>query len=311
MRLNTNISSLVANKALKETNNNLKSSLEKLGTGKTINKASDDGSGLAIADKLRTEASSISQSIDNANSAVAFINIADRALAEQSAIYDKVRVKLLQAKNGTTSADGIKAISKDISALLQQSDEIGRSTVYNDIRIFQKEDTTFAPTEADNYTFQLGSNAADTVTLDMQSMGTTNTCSLIGSHDFHDLLERYGTPYLELNADAMIAAGGNDTTIRANINDFIDTTLPDIDLGLSKINEIRGEFGSVQLQIESSSRNLMTSYTNLKAAESVIRDVDYAVESANFNKMNIIAQAGSFAVSQANSMQQNITKLLQ
>ena len=84
-----------------------------------------------------------------------------------------------------------------------------------------------------------------------------------------------------------------------------------IDTALTSLNTTRSKFGSAQNQLESAVRNMMTQVTNIKAAESVIRDVDYAAESANFNKQNIVAQAGTFAISQANNVQQNILRLLQ
>jgi flagellin len=84
-----------------------------------------------------------------------------------------------------------------------------------------------------------------------------------------------------------------------------------IDAAITQLNGYRGDIGSTQNQIESAVRNLSTQATNIKNAESVIRDVDYAQESANFNKLNIISQAGSYAISQANSVQQNVLKLLQ
>ena len=95
---------------------------------------------------------------------------------------------------------------------------------------------------------------------------------------------------------------------QALLKPFFDKT---IDTALTSLNTTRASFGSVQNQLESATRNMMTTHTNIKAAESVIRDVDYATESANFNKQNIISQAGTYALSQANQVQQNILRLLQ
>ena len=106
MRINTNIASLQSQEANINTNKNLASSLEKLSTGLKINKAADDASGLAIADKLRTQASSIGQGIQNANSASALIQIADKAMGEQSNILDTVKTKLMQAATATTTEAG-------------------------------------------------------------------------------------------------------------------------------------------------------------------------------------------------------------
>ena len=113
-----------AREAATNTNNNLSSSLEKLSSGLRINKASDDSAGLSIADKLRTQASSIGQSISNGNSAVSLTQIADKAMAEQSNILDIVKTKLIQAATDTTSDEGRNAIGKDINKLLTQLNNI-------------------------------------------------------------------------------------------------------------------------------------------------------------------------------------------
>ena len=131
MRINTNVSSLTAQEAAQNTTKTLTSSLEKLSTGLRINKASDDASGLAIADKLRTQATSINQGISNGNSAVSLLQIADKSMGEQSNILDTIKAKLIQANTDTTSADGREAIRKDIAKLLEQLDNIAEQTNYN------------------------------------------------------------------------------------------------------------------------------------------------------------------------------------
>ncbi|WP_457921482.1 flagellin N-terminal helical domain-containing protein, partial [Aliarcobacter skirrowii] len=111
MKINTNVSSLTAQEASTNTNNSIKNSLEKLSTGLKINKASDDASGLAIADKLRTQVTSINQGVANGNSAVALLQIADKSMAEQSTILDTIKAKLIQANTSTTSTAGRVAIA--------------------------------------------------------------------------------------------------------------------------------------------------------------------------------------------------------
>jgi flagellin len=137
-------------------------------------------------------------------------------------------------------------------------------------------------------TFQMGENLADTIatTAGVQS----------------------NTVGLALSALKDAASGGTTTGFSAG-----DTRgyMATVDTALNTLNGWRADFGSTQNQLESAVRNQMTQQTNIKAAESVIRDVDYAAESANFNKQNIIAQAGTYAMSQANAVQQNVTRLLQ
>lgn len=293
MRINTNVSSLVAQEANKNTTNNISSSLEKLSTGYRINKASDDASGLSIADKLRTQANGLNQAVANGNSAVTLTQIADKAMAEQSNILDVIKQKLIQASTATTSTEGIEAIGKDISKLLDQVNNIASQTTYNGTNLLQGTASAGSVTSADTLVFQMGTLAADTI--GTKSGVLANLAGLNG-----------------MSALALSAAGwsaGLDSA--AAMQSAARVQMAEIDSALTQLNGWRADYGSTQNQLESSIRNLMTQVTNTKAAESVIRDVDYAQESANFNKQNIIAQAGTYAISQANAASQNVMRLLQ
>jgi len=289
MRINTNVSSLTALEANAQTNFALSNSLEKLSTGLKINKASDDASGLSIADKLRTQANGLNQAVANGNSAVTLLQIADKAMAEQSNIIDIVKQKLIQASTATTSRDGMNAIAADINKLLDQLDNIASQTTYNGISLLQA--SAAGTDSAVAQTFQMGTNAADTISLAGGLTANTSGLSL-------DVLKASaGGDFAGLTAaSAQIVTRGYITTV---------------DSALTTLNAWRSDVGSTQNQLESAIRNIMTQVTNTKAAESVIRDVDYAQESANFNKQNIIAQAGTYAISQANNVQQNVLRLLQ
>jgi flagellin len=285
MRINTNAASLNAQESATNTNNNLRSSLEKLSSGLRINKASDDASGLAIADKLRTQASSIGQAISNGNSATALTQIADKAMAEQSNILDIVKQKLIQAATATTSEEGRIAIGKDINKLLTQLDNIAIQTNYNGISLLQASaGSTDSSLKLD---FQMGESSGNLISLG--SGITANTHGLEGMSALKD------SALGGASFSAGVARG----------------YMKSVDSALNQLNAWRSDVGSTQNQLESALRNMMTQQTNIKAAESVIRDVDYASESANFNKQNIIAQAGTYAMSQANAIQQNVLRLLQ
>ena len=290
MRINTNVSSLIAQEAATNTNINISSSLEKLSTGLRINKASDDASGLAIADKLRTQASGLNQAVANGNSAVTLTQIADKAMAEQSNILDIVKQKLIQASTATTSLDGIKAINNDIEKLLDQINNIAKQTTYNGTTLLQGSAGSLSATVA--LDFQMGTNAADKI-----SLGGGIQANLSGLTSM-DVLKAS-------------AAGDFGVTTAASGQAQARTYLATVDTALTTLNGWRSDVGSTQNQLESAIRNIMTQVTNTLAAESVIRDVDYAQESANFNKQNIIAQAGTYAISQANATSQNVLRLLQ
>ena len=281
MRINTNVSSLTAQEAATNTNRSISSSLEKLSTGLKINKASDDASGLAIADKLRTQVTSINQGVANGNSAITLLQIADKSMAEQSKILDTVKSKLIQANTATTSADGRESIRKDITKLLEQLDNIAQQTNYNGTYLLQADASGTGASTA--HTFQIGEKTSDMITMSAVRANTTG---------------------LTLTALAGLAASGLTTTVA-------QTGQGSVDAAITTLNGYRGDIGSTQNQVESAVRNLMTQATNIKSAESVIRDVDYAEESANFNKLNIISQAGSYAISQSNATQQNVLRLLQ
>ena len=280
MRINTNISALSAQEAATKTNFNIQSSLEKLSSGLRINKASDDASGLAIADKLRTQVTSINQGIANGSSAVSLLQIADKSMDEQSKILDTVKSKLVQANTATTSSAGRESIRKDIEKLLTQLDNIASQTNYNGTKLL--EGATSA-TASDALDFQVGENSSDTITMSAVQANTDG---------------------LGLSTLKGLAANGLTTTVAAAQQTIVDSAI-------TSLNAYRGDVGSTQNQVESAIRNLMTQSTNISAAESIIRDVDYAKESSNFNKQNIISQAGAYALSQSNAAQQNVLRLLQ
>ena len=284
MIVNTNVAALQAQESSQYVNKKLNSSLEKLSSGLRINKASDDASGLSIADKLRTQASGTKQAIDNSNSAVAMMQIADKAMAEQSNILDIIKQKLIQASTATTSEEGREAVRKDIVKLSQQFDNIAQQTNYNGIYLLQQDSDDKAG--ASEQSFQIGVDAGSVITI-MDGIQSNSENS-----DFQTLSDM----------QALSQNGLDVNTAREYMSG--------IDSALNKVNEQRAEFGSSQIQLESATRNLMTQETNIKAAESVIRDVDYAAESAHFSQQNIIAQAGTYASSQANAVQQNVLRLL-
>ena len=308
MRINTNVSSLTAQEAAQNTSKSITGSLEKLSTGLKINKASDDASGLAIADKLRTQGTSINQGISNGNSAVSLLQIADKSMGEQSNILDTVKAKLIQANTATTSDDGREAIRKDISKLLKQLDNIAVQTNYNGTSLLQKSRDSTSGTAT--LKFQVGENSNDTIA----NAGIKANTSGFALTTLAGLEERVMTASATPAVTGATAGTGAASAVYSG--DGLSRTMAgsmqtSIDSAITTLNGYRGDIGSTQNQVESAVRNLMTQATNVKAAESIIRDVDYAAESANFNKQNIISQAGSYAISQANAVQQNVLRLLQ
>ena len=303
MKINTNISSLTAQEAATNTNRSISSSLEKLSTGLKINKASDDASGLAIADKLRTQVTSINQGVANGNSAIALLQIADKSMAEQSKILDTIKSKLIQANTDTTSNDGRTAIAKDVTKLLEQLNNIAEQTNYNGTNLLQKARSTAgaslnaARTAQTGLSFQIGENKDDLIK-------TKTIQANVAGYKLSSLA-------IAVRSGATVTAGITVSDTKRFSRNEASVAQAAIDKAITQLNGYRGDIGSTQNQVESAVRNLMTQATNIKNAESVIRDVDYAEESANFNKLNIISQAGSYAISQSNAVSQNVLRLLQ
>lgn len=280
MRLNTNIAAFIAYENYNTTSRLYQESLGRLSSGLRINSASDDPSGLAIADKLRTQANSINQSIENANSAIALTQIADKAMSEQSNIIDIIKSKLIQARTATTSDDGREAIRKDIVKYIEQLDNIASQTNYNGISLLQQgsDDDTLS----NELSFQVGERSSDTIKLN----GV-----------------RSNSAGLNLTALKNLAQGGLTADVAA-------TNMGVLDDALTTLNSFRSEFGSTQNQLESSIRYMMTMETNLRASESTIRDVDYAEEIMNLNRLKIAMEAGMYAIAQANKIQDIMLKYL-
>ena len=275
----TNVAALTAYGHYKNNVSLFEKSLLRLSTGLRINTASDDPSGLAIADKLRTQASSIKQGIQNANNGIAFIQIADKAMSEQSRILDLVKSKLIQAKSDTTSTEGKEAIKKDIHKLLVQLDNIASQTNYNGITLLQKDANDI--TSSSLFTFQVGESSQDTISTSGNVQSNTTGLGI-------DALKNIST------LDSLSAG----------------VWMSKIDDALSSLNVFRSDFGSTQNQLESSVRFMRSKHTNLKKSESLIRDVDYAQEFATLNRLRILMIAGMYALAQANKVQENMLKLL-
>lgn len=278
--IRSNYSAMTAIANISNTNSLLEKSLQRLTTGKRINSASDDVSGLAIADKLRTQSSSLSMSITNANNARAMIKIADGAMKETSDSLDLIKTKLIKAASSTTSDEGRESIRKDIAKLLKSIDETAKNTTYNGMQLLAKADGS----ATDALNFQIGETSTSVVSTDG---GVRANSEGLGLDTLRDL-------------------AANGLTV-SNAQTYIDT----MDTAISTLSGWQSDFGSTQNSLESRIRNMTTTVTNLNAARDQIMNLDFEQESSNFSKLQIQAQSGLFALSQANVIQQNVLRLLQ
>ena len=258
---------------------NANQSLNRIATGLELNQASDDASGISIATSLLAQSNGYGQSIENANSAIAATQIASSATNEQSNILDNIKEKLLQASTDTTSQEGRDAILKDIQKQLEQFDKIASGTNYNGQTLLQKSSTDSSVSDVQQYQSGLkGEQIIETSGIQSNTQGLGLTA----------LANQDATTFTSSDAKSF---------------------LENVDKAISGLNNVRSEFGAVQNQLESSSRNLLSQQTSTLNAASLF-DTNYAKESSNFSKQNILAQIGSFGQAQANNLNQQIVSRL-
>lgn len=255
-------------------------SLARIATGIELNQSSDNASSLSIATSLLSQSNGYSQAIENTNSAIAATQIASSATNEQSKILDNVREKLLQASTDTTSKEGRESILKEIKSQLDQFDKIASSTNYNGQTLLQKSSTDNSASDEQQYQSGLvGENIIETSSVQSNTKG------------------------LGLTA---LANQDSATFSSSDARSFLES----VDKAINGLNDVKSEFGTVQNQLESSSRNLLTQQTSTLNAASLF-DTDYAKESSNFSKQNILAQIGAYGQVQSNNVnQQNVLRLL-
>jgi flagellin len=272
-RINTNVAAMNAHMHSVNNNVGLNKSLSALSSGHRINKAADDASGLAIANKLSAQAEGLGQAVRNSNDAIGLIQTADGALEEYGNILKRVRTLATQAANDTQSTASRAAISDEITALMSEANDIAKTTRFNGMKILD------GSHNSGKFVFHTGAYANETqnITINNAQVGTVS-----------------GT-----------------TTHTVNTITNAETTISNMDIAITAIDKLRSKLGAQQNKLESTVRNISVTQINVTAAESQIRDVDFAEESANLQKHNILAQSGTYAMSQANQAQQNVMRLLQ
>lgn len=255
-------------------------SLERIATGLELNKASDNASALSIADNLRTEANGYTQALENTNSAIASVQIADSAISEQSKILDNIKEKLLQASTDTTSQEGREALLQDIQNSLKGFDAIASSTNYNSESLLQASSTNQDATTSQAY--QIGtesSNTIDSTSIQSNSVGV----------GLNDLLTEDGTTFTSQDAREYLS----------KVDDAIGT-----------LNKYRADLGTTQNQLASTGRNIISQEIQTRAAQAELTAANIAQEVTNFDKSNVLSQVGAYTQSQFNITQQSVLKLL-
>ena len=288
--INTNLVSLNAQRNLNASQNALSTSMQRLSSGLRVNSAKDDAAGLAIAERMNTQVRGMNVAMRNANDGISMAQVAEGALGKVSDIFQRMRELAVQAANGTNKTEDRASLNEEYVQLAQEATRTLGGTQFNGQSILAS---------TDSYVFQIGSNNDDTLDrITIAGFDWTNTGAInavIGATVLTGASPGGDPPVL--------ISGTDGTAAQAAI------TL--IDEALVAISSQRGTFGAAQNRFENVVANLMVASENQAAARSRIMDADYAAETANLSRAQILQQAGNAMVAQANQLPQQVMALLQ
>lgn len=287
--INTNLSSYNAQNQLVKTNNAMQNAMERLTSGLRINSAKDDSAGLAIGNTMNAQLRGLSQAMRNANDGISLSQTAEGAMNETNSILQRMRELGVQAANDTNTSGDRQKIAEEIAALSSEVDRIANTTTFNGQKILASASTA-------GYAIQVDSTVATTGTGTIQvTIASAGTLSGLGGASASVLV---GTT-------SMAGASAQISSQSAAMN-FVAA----IDMALNNVNTMRAQFGAVQNRLSSSISNMQNISENVSAAKSRIMDADFAAEVANMSRAQILQQAGTAMLSQANQSQQSVLSLL-
>ena len=282
LRVNSNVASINAQRNLVNSTGALQKSLQRLSSGLRITRAADDAAGLAISEGFRADIRSIAQAQRNANDGISFLQVGEGALNEVSSILIRQRELAIQSANGTLGDSERNTLNNEFQDLVSEINRIAAVTQFNGTTILESGGSTV---------FQIGVDATSNDRITINAVDArTSSIGLLGTS---------GT-------------GSAAATITARISNVTDAraALGALDSAISAVASLRASFGTVQNRLESAIRSLAVSQENTSAAESRIRDVDFAQETAELTRNQVLQQAGISVLAQANVSTQSALSLL-
>ena len=269
--INTNIMSLNAQRNLTRSQNEMSTAMQRLASGLRINSAKDDAAGLAIAERMNTQVRGMNVAIRNANDGISLAQTAEGGLNEVGNMLQRMRELAVQSANGTNSTGDRANLQEEFNALSDEIARLGAATQFNGKKIVGD--------DADTFTFQVGANAGETLSISTLSISAA--------------------------VSVVFAASVGGSTA-----DAASAALSTIDDAISAITTQRAKYGAVQSRFESAINNLQIGVENQSASRGRIVDADFAVETAALTRAQILQQAGNAMVTQANSAPQAVLQLL-
>jgi len=277
--INTNISSLNAQRNLVGSQNSLAQSMQRLSSGLRVNSAKDDAAGLAIAERMNAQVRGMNVAVRNANDGISMAQTAEGALSKVGDSLQRMRELAVQARNASNSESDKDSLNKEFAELQKEITRVIGGTAFNGKNLIGAEATAM--------TFQIGANVTtdDTVVVTTENLNSNTDVTAISA----------STVVINSTVDA---AG-------------IGSVIQNIDTAIDTINNQRATFGATQSRFEAIISNLQQGVENQSAARSRIMDADFAQETANLSRAQILQQAGTAMVAQANQLPQQVLRLLQ
>ena len=334
--VNTNTSSLNAQRMLANSTNSLDTSYKRLASGLRINSAKDDAAGLQISNRLTSQINGLEQGNRNAQDGISYAQTAEGAMDEMTTMYQRIRTLALQSANGTNSTKDRGALQQEVNQLCLEIDRISNDTTFGGEKIlngtsaatFDGGKITATAGNAKSISFQVGADANQTISVNLSA--TENTCSYINKDKAAATTAKgvAGMGFSVAGVAASLGLGADADVVKAqglcanaastSKGASFDITTAEsaqgvlgcIDAFIGAVDSKRAELGAVQNRLESTIRNQSNVKENVSDARSRIRDTDFASETANMTQQSIIQQASQSILSQANQRPQMALSLL-
>ena len=291
--INTNVAANITANALTKNERAMSQAMERLSTGQRINSAGDDAAGLAISSRMTSQVNGLNMAVRNANDAISLVQTADGALVEMTSMLQRMRELAIQADNGTNSTTDLTALDVEFEALKGEIDRIALNTEWNGINLL---DGTGGSTGT--FSFQVGANASQTISLTIKDFEKDNGTATAGVFENLGSATTYTDDSNDLEA-LDIGSASNHTTAITNLTNAI-----------TRVDAQRATLGSVINRLEYAADNLANVSQNTSASRSRILDADYASETTELARTQIIQQAATAMLSQANQQAQTVLALL-
>ena len=297
--INTNVAASITANALTKNERAMSQAMERLSTGQRINSASDDAAGLAISSRMTSQVNGLNMAVRNANDAISMVQTADGAAVEVSNMLQRMRELAVQAASETTSATDRDALNVEFEALTAEIERIADNTQWNGTTLL---DGTIGTNGA--VAFQIGANASQTVTVTFADFETAHASMVSTGGLFEGLDNATVNSGTTGNNSHDLASRDVDTTSNAG------TAITQIDFALTHLNTHRAALGAAINRLEYAADNLANVSQNTSASRSQILDADYASETTELARTQIIQQAATAMLSQANQYAQSVLALL-